>query len=726
MPSTSFDTKLFVRRQAGGMFNVLDVSAHPGKVWYVDSTNTTEGKDASGFGVNPSAPFLTLEYCIANAMLAGDQVYLMPGHNEDSDVVLFDADVANIEIVGLGIGTLRPRFDFNNAASTISIGDNGVKIKNVNFLASAASVLIGINVETGVTNFTLEDCIFQAAETAGDEFIEMVNFVGGNDGSMIRYNAFITEMNAGTCTEAISTDAACDLLLIEDNVFIGNWSTAAIVGQAADTEVVIRRNQIKVADGQPGIELNAGTTGSISDNYIASTGLAVDLMIVAALCEWFENYGTNADGATAELIGVGRGETEADEIDVTGVGSEFYVDSVNGGAGNGGTSWGDALDTLNAAVDLCTLNVGDIIHVARNHEETVAGAAAIDLDIAGISIIGYGVGYSMPTLIFDTNTDTVEVNAANIRIHGIKFRGSVTDLAVALDVTGLADGLVVEDCWFMDDALGTEMLVAINVANAANDMIIQRNRFNISAGGDATDAILFAGDSHQTIIRDNVFIGDWASGVIDGSNAAQTDISILDNWMFNVDAASYAINMHAASTGMVVGNNVYGGAPTGQILARGMHQAGNTVTQTLGNQEQEELGIKVVRASSTVPQTAALNLFTVAGGRVEITAIVGQVDTNNFGAVANATSLDYSPTAGQTSIMCATLDLTGTTIGSLLSLSGVPSETLQKHGMKMAVPVILNPGTIDMDCGGSEANATQVQWTLYWKPIDAAATVVVA
>ena len=49
------DTKLFVRKQAGGMFSIVDKSVAPGNVFYVDSGHTA-ASDAAGFGTNPDSP----------------------------------------------------------------------------------------------------------------------------------------------------------------------------------------------------------------------------------------------------------------------------------------------------------------------------------------------------------------------------------------------------------------------------------------------------------------------------------------------------------------------------------------------------------------------------------------------------------------------------------------------------------------------------------------------
>ena len=53
------DTKLFVRRQPGGMFTIVDRSMVTGSVFYVSSGT---GTDAAGFGLNPDAPVVSLAY----------------------------------------------------------------------------------------------------------------------------------------------------------------------------------------------------------------------------------------------------------------------------------------------------------------------------------------------------------------------------------------------------------------------------------------------------------------------------------------------------------------------------------------------------------------------------------------------------------------------------------------------------------------------------------------
>ena len=54
---------LFARRQPGGALTVVEERFTTGDIWWVDSGSAT-GADAAGYGQNPDAPFLTLDYAV--------------------------------------------------------------------------------------------------------------------------------------------------------------------------------------------------------------------------------------------------------------------------------------------------------------------------------------------------------------------------------------------------------------------------------------------------------------------------------------------------------------------------------------------------------------------------------------------------------------------------------------------------------------------------------------
>ena len=136
------------------------------------------------------------------------------------------------------------------------------------------------------------------------------------------------------------------------------------------------------------------------------------------------------------------------------------------------------------------------------------------------------------------------------------------------------------------------------------------------------------------------------------------------------------------------------------------------------------LGKRVDRATATLPQTAAGALFNVLGGRVAITQIVGEV-TTVIQTQANNTKLTANPTTGTSVDICAALDISADEAGCLYGITGLNTDALL--GIDAGAlpgqlrPVIVNVGTIDLDCAAN--NTGSVKWSITYVPIDAGASI---
>ena len=142
------------------------------------------------------------------------------------------------------------------------------------------------------------------------------------------------------------------------------------------------------------------------------------------------------------------------------------------------------------------------------------------------------------------------------------------------------------------------------------------------------------------------------------------------------------------------------------------------------------LGRMVNRATAALPQSAAGALFTITGGRVIVTSIIGEV-TTVIQTQADATKLTFDPTdAGATQDLCATADITADAVGTMYSITGTPGTALQDalnflpSNKLLALPLILKPGSVLLDCAAS--NTGSVKWTLTYWPLDSGAAVVAA
>jgi hypothetical protein len=264
---------------------------------------------------------------------------------------------------------------------------------------------------------------------------------------------------------------------------------------------------------------------------------------------------------------------------VTAPGKRFFVSSANGvDLGNRGRSPDAPLATLDYAIGLCTANKGDRIYLLPGHAETIATASALTADVAGIQIIGLGQGNSIPTFTLGTaTTATFNVTAASVRIRGIKIISDLADVAAGITASAAADGLIVEDCFFQDGASNKELVIAISLAAACDNVLIQNNRFYGTAAADNDSAIKFAGATTRSRIIGNLIYGDFDTAAIAGATAAGSGLLIQNNNAINLDSgAGLALSLHASTTGLVADNRWFGGKTnTVPVAAAGCHHAEN-------------------------------------------------------------------------------------------------------------------------------------------------------
>ncbi len=125
-------------------------------------------------------------------------------------------------------------------------------------------------------------------------------------------------------------------------------------------------------------------------------------------------------------------------------------------------------------------------------------------------------------------------------------------------------------------------------------------------------------------------------------------------------------------------------------------------------------------AATTVP------LFTVAGGLVAITSIVGKVTTAI--TVANSYKLQHNPTTGDTADIVAATDIgtndtaAGTTLGLGLGTTTAPPK-LMVGGGGLPAPLILPIGQVEHVSLGTDG---VILWYVTWTPYEDGATLVAA
>ncbi len=140
-----------------------------------------------------------------------------------------------------------------------------------------------------------------------------------------------------------------------------------------------------------------------------------------------------------------------------------------------------------------------------------------------------------------------------------------------------------------------------------------------------------------------------------------------------------------------------------------------------------KLGVRVARATGALPATTTGALFTVAGGKVLVTSIVGTV-TTAVQAQATTYKLRATPTVGAVNDLSATVDLNAAAVGSLIGATGLAADALVLSTgggvSNLRNPVVVNTGSIGATTVATSTGA--IQWTVTYVPIDDGATLVAA
>jgi hypothetical protein len=146
---------------------------------------------------------------------------------------------------------------------------------------------------------------------------------------------------------------------------------------------------------------------------------------------------------------------------------------------------------------------------------------------------------------------------------------------------------------------------------------------------------------------------------------------------------------------------------------------------------QVELGFQVLKAAQTLPQTATATLFTVTGGRVAVTSLVGTVSTV-IGAGAVTMSLGVAPTVGTATntagIAALTTTLANKEAGTNFWLPPIAGSALLfgtnagSVAQLTANVYVVTTGTITWTTAAASTTGA-VSWALTYIPIDTGASV---
>lgn len=250
-------------------------------------------------------------------------------------------------------------------------------------------------------------------------------------------------------------------------------------------------------------------------------------------------------------------------IGYRGRGRTFYVSSVVGASGATGSSPDQALATLDAAFAKCEANRGDVIIVMHDHAETITGAAGIAHDVAGVTVIGLGVGNQRPRFLMDGSTAvTYAITADDAVVRNLVFAAGHADIVACITTT--KKHTWIDGCEFVNNVVDENFLTEIKATSTsdnASDGLKVTNCRALTVDASALEFIEINADVDGAVIRDNLVCKDAATSgkfLLCATGKDLTNVHIEGNrhvcGMTTGDV--FIDNDTTANSGLVVGNRV--------------------------------------------------------------------------------------------------------------------------------------------------------------------------
>ena len=219
--------------------------------------------------------------------------------------------------------------------------------------------------------------------------------------------------------------------------------------------------------------------------------------------------------------------------------------------------------TIQDALDDTVAGRGDTVVVLPGNVTITAALTMSKTDVA-LAGVADGSLVNPSAITVGAAIDGIAVSAANVTIENLHFPAS-TVTGTTSRINAGAAALTVRNNTF---ECGVYDLETITVPAAGDDLLVEGNRFYVTADGPDAAVEVEAAGVARLVVKDNLFQGGsdtnaWDVGAIN-SGVAHTDCFISGN----VSTFGPAIIFTAAALGMIVGN-IMGEGTLGSMLNPG-------------------------------------------------------------------------------------------------------------------------------------------------------------
>lgn len=235
-------------------------------------------------------------------------------------------------------------------------------------------------------------------------------------------------------------------------------------------------------------------------------------------------------------------------------GDFYFVHNSDGSDDNLGEDPSFPKATLGAAVNASTANNGDVIILMPGHSESISSAGAVDLDVAGLTVVGLGFGDDRPTLTFDSDTGAdMDVDADDITMSNIRFVGGIDALTGPIDVNN--DNFTLKNSQWEDSTGQVTDCIIVD----GDDFTLENWRHFGATGAGSESAIQLNGVSNPTL-KQLWIDGNFGTACIE-STSANTGITINGGGEYTYlrtrNSTDALISLQSTDAGFI-GPEIYG------------------------------------------------------------------------------------------------------------------------------------------------------------------------
>jgi hypothetical protein len=268
--------------------------------FFVNSVTGSNGYD----GLSPETPFGTLAYAITQCVAAkGDNIILLPGHIETVSAagsVTF-ANKSGINVIGVGVGSLRPTINFTATAATFLVNAANLSFRNLLFTGGIDAVVSAIVVSAA-------DCWFDSCEwrdVTGEAVLSILTTAAANRLKITNH----THNGAATAGAAAAIAIVGGDGIIIDGIYIdGDFSVGAIdVRTTATTNLQLRNMIARTRNAADIIVIDTitGSTGTIGPNiYLRLADNAANFAASITGATWVLHNTVSIVNAANEIGGI--------------------------------------------------------------------------------------------------------------------------------------------------------------------------------------------------------------------------------------------------------------------------------------------------------------------------------------------------------------------------------------------------------------------------------------